>query len=82
MQQMRLAKLGGVAALGFALGLVSGLGAASAQEKTFNLKLSHWVPPSHPLQKAIQDWADDIKKEFERHHQLYDLSRPAARQGV
>ena len=63
MQQMRLAKLGGVAALGLALGLVSGLGTASAQEKTFNLKLSHWVPPSHPLQKAIQDWADDIKKD-------------------
>ena len=63
MQRMRLATLGTVAAFGFALGLVSGLATASAQEKTFNLKLSHWVPPSHPLQKAIQDWADDIKKE-------------------
>ena len=27
------------------------------------LKLSHWVPPSHPLQAAIQDWADSVKKE-------------------
>ncbi len=34
-----------------------------AQDKTVQLKLSHWVPPSHPLQAAIQDWADDIKKE-------------------
>ena len=45
-----------------ALGLVLGLGAAQAEDKTFELKLSHWVPPSHPLQKAIEDWGDDIKK--------------------
>jgi TRAP-type C4-dicarboxylate transport system substrate-binding protein len=38
-------------------------GGARAQDKTVQLKLSHWVPPSHPLQAAIQDWADDIKKE-------------------
>ncbi len=30
---------------------------ASAQDKPVTLKLSHWVPASHPLQKAIQDWA-------------------------
>jgi len=46
-----------------ALGLVLGLGTASAQDKTFELKISHWVPPSHPIQKAIQDWGDDIKKQ-------------------
>jgi TRAP-type C4-dicarboxylate transport system substrate-binding protein len=40
-------KLGGLAALG----LVLSLGTAAAQDKTFELKLSHWVPPSHPLQK-------------------------------
>src|SRR5580700_11423387 len=45
-----------------ALGLALGLGTASAQDKTFELKLSHWVPPSHPLQKAIEDWGDDIQK--------------------
>src|SRR5580698_991684 len=45
-----------------ALGLALCLGTAQAQDKTFELKLSHWVPPSHPLQKAIQDWADDIQK--------------------
>jgi TRAP-type C4-dicarboxylate transport system substrate-binding protein len=57
---MRLVKLCAVAVCGLALGL--GVRAASAQDKTFTLKLSHWVPPSHPLQKAIQDWADDIEK--------------------
>jgi TRAP-type C4-dicarboxylate transport system substrate-binding protein len=46
-----------------ALGLAIGLSTASAQDKTFELKLSHWVPASHPLQAAIQNWADDIQKE-------------------
>jgi TRAP-type C4-dicarboxylate transport system substrate-binding protein len=49
-----------LAVIGLMLGI--GCGTASAQDKTFTLKLSHWVPPSHPLQKAIQDWADDIEK--------------------
>ena len=57
---MRLIKICVLAVCGLALGL--GVRAASAQDKTFTLKLSHWVPPSHPLQKAIQDWADDIEK--------------------
>ena len=55
-------KLCGLAALGLALGLVLSFGTASAQDKTFELKLSHWVPPSHPLQKAIEQWGDDIQK--------------------
>ena len=29
---------------------------AFAQEKTFDLKISHWVPPAHPLQKALEEW--------------------------
>jgi len=29
---------------------------AMAQDKTFDLKLAHWVPPSHPLNKALEDW--------------------------
>ena len=33
-----------------------------AQDKPVELKLSHWVPPSHPLQKALEDWGDSIKK--------------------
>ncbi|MGN6569832.1 MAG: TRAP transporter substrate-binding protein [Pseudolabrys sp.] len=40
-----------------------GSGAALAQEKTFELKLSHWVPPSHPLQKALEEWGADVEKE-------------------
>ena len=42
MDGTRHLKLCGLAALGLALGL----GTASAQDKTFELKLSHWVPPS------------------------------------
>jgi TRAP-type transport system periplasmic protein len=45
-----------------AAALFLGLAGASAEDKPVELKLSHWVPPSHPLQKAIQDWADDIQK--------------------
>jgi TRAP-type C4-dicarboxylate transport system substrate-binding protein len=41
----------------------SAFGPASAQEKTFELKLSHWVPASHPLQKALEDWGAAVEKE-------------------
>src|ERR1700710_1316238 len=48
--------------------LLAGLLAASvspalAPEKTFELKLSHWVPASHPLQKALEDWGAAVEKE-------------------
>jgi TRAP-type C4-dicarboxylate transport system substrate-binding protein len=36
---------------------------ALAQDKPVHLKLSHWVPPSHPLQKAMEDWGNSIKKD-------------------
>ena len=36
---------------------------ASAQDKTFELKLSHWVPPSHPLQKALEEWGASVEKD-------------------
>src|SRR5579863_1527875 len=35
---------------------------AFAQEKTFELKISHWVPASHPLQKALEDWGAAVEK--------------------
>ncbi len=35
--------------------------AARAADAPVQLKLSHWVPPQHPLQAAIQDWANSIK---------------------
>lgn len=40
-----------------------GTGVTSAQEKTFELKLSHWVPASHPLQKALEEWGTAVEKE-------------------
>jgi TRAP-type C4-dicarboxylate transport system substrate-binding protein len=58
MHRTRFAVRCGFAVLGFALGM----GSALAQDKTVELKISHWVPPSHPLQKAIQDWGDDVQK--------------------
>jgi TRAP-type C4-dicarboxylate transport system substrate-binding protein len=57
MQRKRFATLCGLAACA----LVLGLGTASAQDKTFELKLSHWVPPSHPLQKAMEEWGASIE---------------------
>ena len=36
---------------------------ALAQEKTFELKISHWVPASHPLQKALEDWGAAVEKD-------------------
>src|SRR3981081_953324 len=36
---------------------------ARAQGKPFELKLSHWVPASHPLQKALEEWGAAVEKE-------------------
>src|SRR6202163_3403579 len=38
-----------------ALLLAASVTPAFAQEKTIELKISHWVPASHPLQKALED---------------------------
>jgi len=49
----------------YAAALVTAIGSASgalAQDKTFELKLSHWVPPSHPLQKALEEWGASVEK--------------------
>jgi TRAP-type C4-dicarboxylate transport system substrate-binding protein len=43
--------------------LIGGSTATIAQEKTFELKLSHWVPASHPLQKALEEWGAAVEKE-------------------
>jgi TRAP-type C4-dicarboxylate transport system substrate-binding protein len=37
-------------------------GAGQAQEKTFNLKLSYWVPPSHLLTPGYKEWAASVEK--------------------
>src|SRR6476469_331187 len=46
-----------------ALLLAASVTPAFAQEKTFELKLSHWVPASHPLQKSLEDWGAAVEKE-------------------
>ena len=50
-------------ALTLAVALVIGtVTAAAAADKTIELKLSHWVPPTHPLHKAMEDWGAAIEK--------------------
>ena len=56
----RFAACVAAAALAIAVGAAR---PALAQEKTFELKLSHWVPASHPLQKALEDWGAAVEKE-------------------
>ena len=36
---------------------------ASAEDKLVELKISHWVPPSHPLQPALEAWAKSLEEE-------------------
>ena len=42
--------------------LTAAVTAASAQDKTVNLKVSLWVPPAHPLVPATIAWAKDIEQ--------------------
>jgi TRAP-type C4-dicarboxylate transport system substrate-binding protein len=51
-----------VCALVAAAALALATTAASAQDKPMALRLSHWVPPSHPLQKAMEDWGASLNK--------------------
>src|SRR5438270_11023446 len=46
-----------------ALVLAASVTPAMAQEKNFELKISHWVPASHSLQKALEDWAAAVEKD-------------------
>src|ERR1700688_2267815 len=48
-----------VAATGLALAAAP---SAFAQEKTFDPKISHWVPPAHPLQRALEEWGASVEK--------------------
>src|SRR5881392_3187779 len=48
--------------IAFSAAMAMSTGIASAQDKTFELRLSHWVPPSHPLQKALEDSGSSIEK--------------------
>ncbi len=46
-----------------ALFVAAGVTPALAQDKNFELKISHWVPASHSLQKALEDWAAAVEKD-------------------
>ena len=46
-----------------AAALVGATTAAVAQDKTIELKISHWVPATHPLHKGLEEWAADIEKQ-------------------
>jgi TRAP-type C4-dicarboxylate transport system substrate-binding protein len=46
-----------------ALTLMSGAEEASAEDKKIELKLSHWVPPSHPLQKSLEEWGASVEQD-------------------
>jgi TRAP-type C4-dicarboxylate transport system substrate-binding protein len=48
--------------LAAALALTINAGHAQPAEKTFNLKLSYWVPPSHLLTPGYKDWSAAIEK--------------------
>jgi TRAP-type C4-dicarboxylate transport system substrate-binding protein len=48
--------------LASAAGLLIAASAALAQDKTIELRLSHWVPPTHPLQKAMEEWGASVEK--------------------
>jgi len=45
-----------------ALLLAASVAPAFAQEKTFELRISHWVPASHPLQKSLEEWGAAVEK--------------------
>jgi TRAP-type C4-dicarboxylate transport system substrate-binding protein len=50
-------------ALTLAAAALLAAGNAAAADQTVELKLSHWVPPAHPLHPALQAWAADIEKQ-------------------
>src|SRR3954462_13987665 len=37
-------------------------GAAQAEDKKVNIKLSYWVPPSHLLTPGYKEWAESVTK--------------------
>lgn len=37
-------------------------GSAFAQDKPVEIRFSHWVPPTHPLQAAITEWGESLNE--------------------
>ena len=61
---MKFRFAGCVCAAAFLIGgTVGAFAQDKSQDKTFELKLSHWVPPSHPLQKALEEWGASVEKD-------------------
>jgi TRAP-type C4-dicarboxylate transport system substrate-binding protein len=54
--------IGTLIAAAAGLAVLMGAPAAFAQDKTFELKLSHWVPPAHPLHKMLEEWGASVEK--------------------
>ena len=52
-----------IAAMGFGSLLGGAVSPTAAADSPINLKISLWVPPTHPLVKSAQDWADSIAKD-------------------
>lgn len=46
-----------------ALAVSAALAAMPAGAQTVEWKFSHWVPPTHPLQKIYTDWAKAIEQD-------------------
>ncbi|MGE0565932.1 MAG: TRAP transporter substrate-binding protein [Pseudolabrys sp.] len=59
---MTIRKTGYTCAIAIAAAVIGSATVAGAQEKTFELKLAHWVPASHPLQKAFEVWGEAVKQ--------------------
>jgi len=45
-----------------AFAMTIGATGAPAADKTFNLRLSYWVPPSHKLTPGYKEWAAELEK--------------------
>jgi TRAP-type C4-dicarboxylate transport system substrate-binding protein len=58
---MKFSKLAAAAALASAMAAPA-IAPAFAQDKPVELKLAHWVPASHPLHKAMEDWGAAVNK--------------------
>jgi TRAP-type C4-dicarboxylate transport system substrate-binding protein len=48
--------------LALIVSLALGMAGAEAQDRIVELKLSHFLPPSHPLHKAMEDWGASVEK--------------------
>lgn len=59
---MKALTLAGILAAGLAAGAAGIAGDAAAQDKTVQLKISLWLPTSHPLVPATREWAASIEK--------------------